>query len=354
MIDKEFWKGKKVFLTGHTGFKGGWMTLWLNSMGAEVKGYALKPPTINNLFSEARIGELIDSEINDIRDFDALSNSIKSFSPDIVIHMAAQPLVRYSYDEPLETFNVNIIGTANLLEAIRSVESVKTILIITSDKCYENNESSIVFKETDPMGGMDPYSSSKGCAELVTKSYMASFFKKKNIGLATARAGNVIGGGDWAKDRLIPDILMSFDNEETLLIRSPNAIRPWQHVLEPISGYLLLVEKLYGNCKKYSGAWNFGPNKNDIMSVEEILTKVTKFLPSLEWEIDSLTHPYESKILMLDINKAKSDLDWYPTWSLENSIKKIVDWHMAWKTKKDMQNVCFEDIKEFDNQRNKQ
>ncbi len=348
-MSADFWKDKKVFVTGHTGFKGSWISLWLSILGARVMGYSLNPPTENNLFEISNVGQLVDSTINDIRNYDALRESIEKFNPEIVIHMAAQPLVRYSYQNPLETYSVNVIGTANLLDSIRFIDSVKSVVIVTSDKCYENDETSVLFKESDPMGGSDPYSSSKGCAELVTKAYRSSYFEERPLGIASVRAGNVIGGGDWAKDRLIPDILKSFDQDSVLKIRSPKAIRPWQHVLEPIAGYLLLAENLYLRPKDFSGPWNFGPNKEDAMTVESIIDLMSESLPKLRWEIETHLQPKESKILMLDINKSRSELAWKPIWSLQYGIKKIVEWHLAWKDNLDMQKICLDHIREYIN-----
>jgi CDP-glucose 4,6-dehydratase len=275
MISQDFWKGKRVFLTGHTGFKGSWLSLWLTSLGAEVKGYALHPPTLPALFNEAKIESIIASEIGDIRDQDKLHKSMTTFNPDILLHMAAQPLVRYSYDNPIETYEVNVIGTAKVLEVARSCSNLKAIVNITTDKCYENDSRKEGYIETDSMGGYDPYSSSKGCAELVTSAYKCSFLQEQGIGIASVRAGNVIGGGDWAHDRLIPDILRSFEKNESVIIRNPKATRPWQHVLEPLSGYLILLEKLYKNQGKYAEGWNFGPNEQDVQPVDWILNKMT-------------------------------------------------------------------------------
>ena len=241
MIDRAFWKGRKVFITGHTGFKGSWLCMWLHELGAQVKGYSLEPPTNPSLFNEANVDSLVDSEIGDVRDFEKLTKSIHVFQPEILIHMAAQPLVRYSYDAPIETYSVNVLGTAHALEAAKNCKSIKSVVSVTTDKCYENKEWLWAYRENEPMGGHDPYSSSKGCAELVTASYRKSFYEERNIGLATARAGNVIGGGDWALDRLVPDILRAFEKNQPVVIRSPNAIRPWQHVLEPLGGYLKLA-----------------------------------------------------------------------------------------------------------------
>ena len=309
MIDQKFWLGKRVFLTGHTGFKGSWLALWLTHLGSSVKGYALEPPTSPSLFKEAKVDNLIDSHIGDIRNQELLHESMFNFNPDILIHMAAQPLVRYSYSEPVETYEVNVIGTAIVLEIARSCSNLKAIINVTSDKCYENEELNKSYKEDDPMGGYDPYSSSKGCAELVTSAYRRSFLKTQNKGLASVRAGNVIGGGDWANDRLIPDILRSFDTNEPIRVRNPDATRPWQHVLEPLSGYLTLANKLYDNFEDFAEGWNFGPEENDVQSVKWILDKMTAKWPNSSWKIDNNINPYEAGFLKLDISKSKEKLD---------------------------------------------
>jgi CDP-glucose 4,6-dehydratase len=353
MISQDFWQGKRVFLTGHTGFKGSWLSLWLTSLGATVKGYALSPPSMPSLFNEARIDSIIDSQIGDIRDQDALYESMTIFNPDVLIHMAAQSLVRYSYDAPIETYEVNVIGTAKVLEVARSCINLKAIVNITTDKCYENDGRSQGYKENDPMGGYDPYSSSKGCAELVASAYRRSFLQEHGIGLASVRAGNVIGGGDWADDRLIPDILKSFENGSPVIIRNPQATRPWQHVLEPLSGYLVLAQKLYQNPKEYAEGWNFGPNEQDVKPVDWILDKMISKWPNSSWELDKSSSPHEAGFLKLDISKAKSKLGWSPLWSLSDTLEKIVNWHQAWLNKEDMQAVCVAEIKEYTKDMNK-
>ena len=353
MIDQAFWQGKRVFLTGHTGFKGSWLSLWLASLGAEVKGYALSPPTSPSLFDEAKVGKLIDSKIGDIRDQDALYESMIEFNPNILIHMAAQPLVRYSYDAPIETYEVNVIGTAKVLEVARSCSNLKAIVNITTDKCYENDERSQGYKEDDPMGGHDPYSSSKGCAELVASAYRRSFLQEQGIGLASVRAGNVIGGGDWSDDRLIPDILRSFEKVDPVVIRNPKATRPWQHVLEPLSGYLILAQKLYKDQEEYAEGWNFGPNDNDAKPVDWILDKMIAKWPNSSWKIDASSSPHEAGFLKLDISKAKLKLGWKPIWELNYTLEKIIAWHQAWLNKEDMQAVCLAEIKEYTRGMNK-
>jgi len=347
MIDSSFWHGKRVLLTGHTGFKGGWLSIWLASLGSQVRGYSLEPNSSPSLFNEANVGDLVDSQIGDIRDKDLLHASMAAFNPDIVIHMAAQSLVRYSYDEPVETYEVNVIGTVNVLEAVRTCSRVKAVVIITTDKCYENDERSFGYSENDPMGGYDPYSSSKGCAELVTSAYRRSFLQERNVCVATVRAGNVIGGGDWAANRLIPDILRSFEKDECVLIRNPDAVRPWQHVLEPLSGYLILAQKLYDGDINFAEGWNFGPNDQDAKPVSWILDKMIKHWSNASWMLDQESNSHEANVLKLDISKAQSKLRWYPTWNLEYTLEKIIKWHQAWQNQENMQEKCLDEIKEY-------
>ncbi len=350
MIDKGFWKGRRVFVTGHTGFKGSWLCLWLHELGAEVKGFALEPPTTPSLFNEARIAELVESEIGDIRDLDRVTQSINDFQPDILIHMAAQPLVRYSYDAPIETYAVNVLGTAHVLEAAKLCGSIKSVVSVTTDKCYENKEWVWAYRENEPMGGHDPYSSSKGCAELVTASYRRSYYEEKGIGLASARAGNVVGGGDWALDRLIPDILRAFEKEQPVVIRSSNAVRPWQHVLEPLSGYLVLAQRLFEKPGDFAEGWNFGPNEEDAKPVSWILDRMVDAWPGSSWQLDQATNnPHEANYLKLDISKAKSKLDWQPTWDLKHTLENIVKWHRAWLSSDDIQAFSKIEINEFMN-----
>tara|TARA_B100000212_G_C27310851_1_gene505671 strand:- start:89 stop:1150 length:1062 start_codon:yes stop_codon:yes gene_type:complete len=332
MIDKNFWRSKKVFLTGHTGFKGSWLSLWLLNLGAKLKGYSLEPNTNPSLYNSLKLNENIESDIKDIRNFDEIKKSMTSFNPDVLFHMAAQPLVRDSYKDPLYTFETNIMGTANLLEVCKFCSNLKTIIIVTTDKCYENDERSSAYIETDAMGGKDPYSASKGCAELVTSSYRNSFLKEIKKGISSVRAGNVIGGGDWSKDRLIPDILRSFEEGKKLSIRNPNAIRPWQYVLEPLCGYLMLAQNLYEDFENFSTPFNFGPNIYDSKSVEWIVKKMSNYWPSSQWDTfvnDSLA---ESQHLTLNADKAKKLLKWEPKVHLEESLYKIYKWHMEFKT----------------------
>ena len=347
MIDREFWKDRRVFLTGHTGFKGTWISLMLHFLGAKISGFALNPET-PSLHSLTRQDSYVDSNFGDVRDFKLLSDHLINAKPEIVIHMAAQPLVRQSYSEPLETFAVNVLGTVHLLEAARLCGTVKSIVNVTSDKCYENREWIWPYRENEPMGGHDPYSSSKGCSELVTSSYSKSFFSERDVGLASARAGNVIGGGDWAKDRLIPDILRAFQRNEPVSIRNPNAIRPWQHVLDPVSGYLCLAQELYKSPGVFSGAWNFGPDENDQKPVRWIADKMTGFWPGAFWILDDVEGaPHEANNLKLDTTKVKEQLGWRSTWALHHSLEDIVHWHRSWLNGDDMYEHCMNSIDVF-------
>jgi CDP-glucose 4,6-dehydratase len=351
MAQKDFWHNKKVLITGHTGFKGGWLALWLQSMNAKVYGYSLPPLTNPNFYSCANIKEGMANEvISDIRNFETLKGFISEVKPEIIFHMAAQPIVRYSYLQPLETFSVNINGTINLLEIIRFERSVKCLVNITTDKCYLNNEENKAFSETDSLGGFDPYSSSKACSELVTLAYDKSYFDKMNIGIATARSGNVIGGGDWSEDRLLPDFFRALDNKEPLLIRSPDAIRPWQHVLDALNGYLILAENLYSEPKKYSGPWNFGPSSSQDKEVSWVLEALSNILLTgqKKWSLDSQTHPHEAKYLRLDSTKANNLLDWRVKWPLINSIRMVANWHLAWKSNEDLKDFSMMQIKNYE------
>ncbi len=348
-VNPAFWKGKKVFLTGHTGFKGSWISLWLQTMGAIVKGYSLNPPTIPSLYFEANVGDNMDSQIADIRDLDVLKKSMISFNPDVLIHMAAQPLVRLSYLEPVETYTTNVIGTVNVLEAARYCTNLKAIVSVTTDKCYENREWDWGYRENEPMGGHDPYSNSKGCAELVTSAYRNSFYYSADTAsIATARAGNVIGGGDWAEDRLIPDILKAFEKSQPVVIRNPLSTRPWQHVLEPISGYLILAEHLYQNGDEFDQAWNFGPKEDDCKPVNWILDKmVSEWGKGASWELDNNSNPHEAGFLKLDCSKAAAKLNWQPIWNLEHTLDLIVNWHQDWRAEKNMNQKCLQEIANY-------
>lgn len=348
-VNPQFWKGKRVYLTGHTGFKGSWLSLWLSSMGAIVKGFALEPNTNPALFTIAHISDVIDSEIGDIRELDSVKKSMLGFNPDILIHMAAQPLVRLSYQEPIATYATNVMGTAHVLEAARYCGNLKAIVSVTTDKVYENREWVWGYREDEPMGGYDPYSSSKGCAELVTSAYRRSFFSETSSpALASARAGNVIGGGDWALDRLIPDAIRSFEKKEPVIIRNPLSTRPWQHVLEPLSGYLMLAESLYQNGHEYTGAWNFGPEDSDCKSVSWILDKmVSTWEDGAAWQLDKNPQPHEAKFLKLDCSKAKAGLQWHPLWNIEMVIDMIYDWQQHFKQGGNMQDYCLQEIHSY-------
>ena len=352
-MNTDFWKNKKVFITGHTGFKGGWMSLWLNKLEAKVKGYALDPQSDLSLFSLAKISDNLESQIGNIQDLALLKQSLKNFEPEIVIHMAAQPLVRSSYNDPVETYATNVMGTLNLFEAVRECESVKAVVNVTTDKCYENNEWLWGYRENEPMGGRDPYSNSKGCSELITTAYRQSFFNSDStVSIASARAGNVIGGGDWAEDRLVPDALRAFNSGKPLAIRNPLAIRPWQHVLEPISGYLALAEKLYLEKDEFAEAWNFGPSEDDSWPVGEVVDFLVTEWPSYaSWELEKGSQPHEAQLLKLDISKAKSRLNWRPLWNLEQTLKSIIDWNSAHMNNKNMQEVTLDQINNYEKNR---
>ena len=347
-MNQSFWKDKHVLLTGHTGFKGGWISLWLQSMGAKVHGYALAPSTQPNFFTSANVAEGMESHtIADIRDTQKIKDLIKQVKPEIVFHMAAQPLVRYSYEEPQETYSVNVMGIVNLFEAIRNGSTVRAIVNITSDKCYENRERLDAYSEDEPLGGYDPYSSSKACSEIVTAAYRQSFLAEKGIGVATARAGNVIGGGDWSDDRLIPDFFRAIAKKQPLIIRSPNAIRPWQHVLEPLSGYLNLAEKLYSEPMKYAGAWNFGPSENDTQTVSWILNKLAEKIPNAIWQIDEKPQLHEANLLKLDSSKAKAQLDWTSRWSLDEALNKVIEWQEQFEVNTDLKKYSMSQIADY-------
>ena len=344
-VNPTFWNGKRVLLTGHTGFKGSWLALWLQSLGAQVVGYALAPPTNPSLFDVAQVGQGMTSVIGDIRDLAKLQAVFADHRPEIVIHMAAQPLVRYSYQNPVETYSTNVMGTVHLLEAVRNTPGVKAVVNVTTDKCYENKEWAWGYREDEPMGGHDPYSNSKGCSELVTSAYRRSFFQEKGIALASARAGNVIGGGDWAADRLIPDILRAFEQNHPVIIRNPHATRPWQHVLEPLFGYLTLAERLYTDGQACAEGWNFGPHDDDARSVQWIVEHlVSNWGNGATWQLDGGTHPHEANYLKLDISKAKARLGWQPRWALQQALQASVDWHQKWLAGTDMKAVTLEQI----------
>lgn len=351
-MNADFWRGKRVFLTGHTGFKGSWLSLWLQSLGAEVHGYALAPPTETNLFGVANVEYgMASSVLADIRAADTLLSAMNRAKPEIVFHLAAQPLVRDSYLRPVETYQVNVMGTVLLLEAVRDTPGVSAIVNITTDKCYQNRAGLWSYREGDAMGGFDPYSSSKACAELVTSAYRQSFLTAAGIALASARAGNVIGGGDWAKDRLIPDLLRAMDAGETLRIRAPHAIRPWQHVLESLSGYLTLAERLCTGGMPFAEAWNFGPRDEDARPVEWIVSYMAARRKDVRWQYDDAPHPHEESYLKLDSSKAHSQLNWQPQWSLATALQKTLDWHDAWRNGAEMRSVTLSQIAAYQSRR---
>ena len=345
-----FWRGKRVFLTGHTGFKGSWLSIWLQSLGAQLQGFSLAPPTTPSLFELARVAEGMSSFSGDIRAGEALNVCMQAFRPDIVLHLAAQPLVGPSYDDPLETYSTNVMGTVNVLEAVRSVETVRVVVNVTTDKCYENRDRRRDFHEDDPMGGHDPYSSSKACSELVTSAYRNSFLRNSGTALASARAGNVIGGGDWTPGRLVPDVLRAFEQGRPALIRSPAAVRPWQHVLEPLSGYLALAEQLWVQSQAFAEGWNFGPRHDDAKPVQWLTSRLAEeWGGGARWECDRNVHPHEAAYLSLDISKARERLGWEPSWDLATALTKTVDWHRACMSGEDMRALCAAQIADYVN-----
>lgn len=347
-------RGKNVLITGHTGFKGAWLAVWLNELGANVIGYSLDPAGETNLFQLANLKDKIVDIRGDIRDFEKLKSVFHDYKPEIVFHLAAQPLVNYSYDHPHYTYEVNVMGTLNVLEAIRQSDTAKIGIMITSDKCYENKEWVWGYRETDPMGGYDPYSSSKGCCELLISSYRNSYFPIDRLTehgkvIASVRAGNVIGGGDWSMDRIIPDCIKHLESDRTLVIRSPKSIRPWQHVLEPLGGYLTLASKLLENPLLYTGAWNFGPTSSNIITVRELVHKVLSYWGSGTWEEEhTLSKKHEANLLNLDISKALYELDWHPRYDIDQTIEKTVDWYKQYKNT-DVYQLCVRQINEYCN-----
>lgn len=354
-MDNAFWHGKSVFLTGHTGFKGSWLSLWLTSMGARVTGYALPPPDGPNLYELARVEELTNSHIADIRDHDHLASTMHAARPEIVFHLAAQPLVLDSYRKPVETYSTNVMGTVYLLEAVRQCSSVRAVINVTTDKCYENREWPWGYRENDQLGGIDPYSNSKACSEMVTASYRSSFFNPSiyanhGVALASARAGNVIGGGDWAKNRLIPDFFRAIETGKKIVIRSPDSIRPWQHVLEPLCGYLLLAERLYSEGAAFAEAWNFGPSDEDARSVRWIVECLTSLQPGISWESDNSHLRHEAHYLKLDSSKARTLLGWDTQWNLKTALAKTLEWHRAWLLGTDMREFSTRQIASYGHQ----
>lgn len=348
-----FWKQKKVFITGHTGFKGSWLSLWLNDLGADVYGYALEPITQPSLYSLTNLNQTISSQIGNICDYEAMKSYLIKSDPEIIFHMAAQPLVRHSYANPIETYNTNVMGTVNLLNITRDLKNLKAVVVITTDKCYQNKEWVWPYRETDTLGGYDPYSGSKACAELVVDTFRQSFFnidsyKDHGVAIASARAGNVIGGGDWSEDRLIPDFFKAYENKSTLEIRSPNAIRPWQHVLEPLYGYMKLAFNLYSEGSEFSGAWNFGPSPNDFKSVKALIEAVSARIsngPNVIFDTDNSLH--EAQILKLDSSKSILNLDWKPFLQSDDAIELTSSWYENYYNHKDCYKFSLEQINNY-------
>ena len=343
------YKNKKVFLTGHTGFKGSWLALWLQSLGTEVLGYALEPNTKPSMYEVLKIGEKIKSVFGNILDREKLDKTMLDFQPDIIFHLAAQPLVRLSYSEPLMTYETNVIGTLNVLEAARKCSSVKAFVNVTTDKCYENKEINRGYREDEPMGGYDMYSSSKGCVEIMSSSFRRSFLQKESTyAMATARAGNVIGGGDWALDRLITDCVRSINNNVPIEIRNPIAVRPWQYVLEPLSGYLLLGEKLLTDGKKYADGFNFGPNEDSVLTVADVAQRTTQFYGKGEVIVGEKSSLHEAGLLMLNIEKAEKVLGWTPTLNADQAIQNTIEWYKRFYNNEEMYKFTMEQIKDYE------
>jgi CDP-glucose 4,6-dehydratase len=344
-LKKNFWDGRSVLLTGHTGFKGGWAASLLNMLGAKVHGLSLPPTKASRFFNSVGVdGLVVSNEYVNIKNYDDCLRVIDAAEPEILIHMAAQPLVRASYSYPLETYHVNVMGTANILEAVRQVDTVEAVVNVTTDKCYKNNEWDWPYRECEALGGYDPYSSSKACSEIVSAAYRDSFFSEKGGQLATARAGNVIGGGDWSEDRLLPDILRAIDADENIVIRSPSSVRPWQHVLEPVTGYLLLAQKLMEEKNKFDSAWNFGPEESDCWSVGGVASKVCELLEYSDWTAPATKGPHEASFLKLDSSKAKMRLGWRPRWHVDTALQKTIEWHQDFRQEKDMYQTTINQI----------
>ncbi len=348
-VNAAFWRGKRVFITGHTGFKGGWLALWLKQLGAELHGYALAPPTEPNLFTVAALRGLFASHTEaDVRDAAALRTALCTAQPHAVFHLAAQPLVRASYVEPVATYAVNVMGTVNLLEAVRSCEAVRAVVNVTTDKCYENREVATGYRERDALGGHDPYSNSKACAELVTAAYRNSFLTACGVNVATARAGNVIGGGDWATDRLLPDFFRAHAQGHALEVRHPGAVRPWQHVLAPLAGYLMLAEKLCTEGNAFASAWNFGPSQADATPVHAVLDALAARVPGASWRAVADSAVHEAHLLSLDSAKAHAQLGWQPRWALGEALARTAEWHAEWCAGADMAGVSRSQIAAYE------
>ncbi len=355
-VNRRFWAGKKVLITGNTGFKGGWMSLWLKTLGAEPIGFSLAPPTEPNLFEAAGLDGSMVTITGDVRDLGALKAAVSRHRPEIVLHMAAQALVRRSYESPVETFGTNVMGTVNVLDAVRDAGCVKAVVIVTTDKCYENGDGGEWTRgrvEGDPLGGYDPYSGSKACAELAASAYLRSFFNPEKfhehgVAVATVRAGNVIGGGDWSQDRLIPDCMRALAGNTTIALRHPDAVRPWQHVLEPLCGYLLLVERLYEEGPVFTGPWNFGPSPEDARPVRWIVERVASLMGGGDWTVDGSQNPHEYKCLMLDSTKARLELKWGPKWDILTALERTAEWFRAYSRKEDMRKMTVRQIRDYE------
>ena len=346
LLDRSFWEGKSVLITGHTGFKGSWLTIWLEMLGAKVCGVSLKPLETTSLFESANISTLCESYICDIRDINKLANIVQTFNPNIIFHLAAQPLVRESYKDPINTFSTNVMGTVNLLEVAKTLPRLNSLVVITTDKVYKNKEWIYPYRENDELGGFDPYSASKAASEIAVSSFRDSFFKDKKLSITTARAGNVIGGGDWSADRLIPDAIRAWRKNEELIIRHPSFIRPWQHVLEPLSGYLLLSQLSYGN-NKYNGAYNFGPKTDEFITVKKLLEIAyeLKLQPNIKYIED--TNYHESRHLVLKSSLANQTLGYKPRWTIRQSIKRTIDWYQKFYSDQNTLKICLDNISEF-------
>lgn len=350
MTSTEFWRGKRVLVTGHTGFKGGWLALWLESLGAHVVGYALEPTTTPSLFELTSLAETTDSTIGDVRDATALLSVLRKAAPEVVFHLAAQPLVRASYLDPVGTYSTNVIGTVNLLEALRQVDSARAVVVVTTDKCYENREWEWGYRESDPLGGYDPYSSSKAATELVVSAYRNSFFSDEaTTAVASARAGNVIGGGDWSDDRLIPDVIRAVTAGHQVQIRNPRAIRPWQHVVEPLAGYLQLAQGLYEQGARFACPWNFGPEDRDAHEVGWVVERATRLWgDGASWFVDEGDHPHEAGFLKLDISRARQRLGWSPKLDLERALDWTIEWYRACLNGSDARALCLEQVSRYE------